>query len=154
MPVSDPPRTPPTLASTKRMRFSATSVGVDHRPATPGSTGKPYESARETVKKLRSGERSRPCCGRVVRACDTGPHGEPQVGARVAPLIDKAAFRGRRCVRMRGLLWVLLGLASLGGSPLLAAVTPGDSTVHLTVDGRERQFLLHVPPGYTGAIPV
>src|SRR5262245_11942873 len=54
---------------------------------------------------------------------------------------------------MRRLLCVLLGLASLGGSPLLAAVTPGDSTVHLTVDGREPQFLLHVPPGYTRKRP-
>src|SRR5262249_45358793 len=55
---------------------------------------------------------------------------------------------------MRYLLRVLLALGSLGSSPLLASVTPGDSAAHLAVDGRERQFLLHVPPGYTGAHPV
>jgi polyhydroxybutyrate depolymerase len=30
----------------------------------------------------------------------------------------------------------------------------GDTTVHLTAGGLDRQYILHVPPGYTGAEPV
>jgi polyhydroxybutyrate depolymerase len=38
--------------------------------------------------------------------------------------------------------WLLLALCA--ADPL----SPGDHTRHLTVDGRERSYLVHVPPGY------
>lgn len=38
--------------------------------------------------------------------------------------------------------------------PALAALAPGDYTRTLSVDGHEREFLLHVPPGYDGTTRV
>jgi polyhydroxybutyrate depolymerase len=33
-------------------------------------------------------------------------------------------------------------------------LVPGETTMSITVGGRNRSFLLHVPPSYTGAVPV
>lgn len=38
--------------------------------------------------------------------------------------------------------------------PATATATPGERTESLMVDGQSRSYLLHVPPGYTGAAPV
>jgi len=74
---------------------------------------------------------------------------------------------GKPYRRTAGRLLALLGFIIL---PVIAAIgawglwpaaatsqsvlVPGETTMSITVGGRNRTFLLHVPPSYTGAVPV
>src|SRR5262245_60938301 len=46
--------------------------------------------------------------------------------------------------------WGLWPVAAISQSGLV----PGETTMSITIGGRNRTFLLHVPPSYTGLVPV
>jgi polyhydroxybutyrate depolymerase len=56
------------------------------------------------------------------------------------------------------ILPVIAALAAWGLWPAAAksqsALVPGETTMSITIGGRNRTFLVHVPPSYTGLIPV
>ena len=56
------------------------------------------------------------------------------------------------------ILPVIAALAAWGLWPAAAnsqsALVPGETTMSITIGGRNRTFLLHVPPSYTGLVPV
>jgi len=60
----------------------------------------------------------------------------------------------RSVARLASLLLLLMAVS--GVLPIVATAAPGEQTVRasLTVDGRERAYLLHVPPGYDGTAPL
>jgi polyhydroxybutyrate depolymerase len=55
-------------------------------------------------------------------------------------------------------IMVLIGLLACGrhlpGAPVSSTLVPGDSTRTLNLDGLERSYILHVPPGYDGTQPM
>ncbi|NOY99862.1 MAG: hypothetical protein GXP40_11805 [Chloroflexi bacterium] len=53
-----------------------------------------------------------------------------------------------------GALLLLVLACGRGATPAAPDLQPGDSTRTLTVDGRERSYVLHVPPGYDPGQPV
>src|SRR5262249_12763653 len=56
------------------------------------------------------------------------------------------------------ILPVIASLAAWGLWPAAASsqggLVPGETTMSITIGGRNRTFLLHVPPSYTGLVPV
>src|SRR5262247_4180942 len=56
------------------------------------------------------------------------------------------------------ILLIAAALAAWGSFPAAAdcpsTLVPGETTMSMTIGGRNRTFLVHVPPSYTGRFPV
>src|SRR5215510_14333319 len=91
----------------------------------------------------------------------------PDSDDRQAPGLRNESQAVKPYRRFAGRLLALLGFSILPAIATVAAwglrpaaaisqggLVPGETTMSITVGGRNRTFLLHVPPSYTGQVPV
>ena len=97
----------------------------------------------------------------------TNRFSRPDSDDRQAPGLRDESQAVKPYRRFAGRLLALLGFIILPAIAAVAAwglwpvavnsqggLVPGETTMSITVGGRNRTFLLHVPPSYTGAVPV